>query len=36
MELVSNCCGSPEWLDNTGICGDCKEHCEFIDLNEES
>ncbi len=31
-EIVSNCCGVSPWgeLDGPhGICGDCKEHCEF-------
>ena len=31
-EIISNCCGAAPWseLDGPyGICGDCKEHCEF-------
>jgi hypothetical protein len=32
MEKVSDCCGAAPWLSNGdfGICGDCKEHCEFV------
>jgi hypothetical protein len=25
----SNCCGSPEWIEGTGICSFCGEHAEF-------
>ena len=37
MELVSECCGAGPWLGDTDYerCGDCKEWCEFVDLNEE-
>lgn len=35
QELVSNCCSAPEWLDESGICSQCKEHCDFINLGEE-
>ena len=33
MALVSDCCDAAPWLGNAdlGLCGDCKEHCEFID-----
>ena len=40
---LSNCCGSedgatsidgPSWSD-VGICPDCREHCEFIEAEEE-
>lgn len=34
-EWVSNCCSAPEWLDESGICSQCKEHCDFINLAEE-
>ena len=32
--MVSNCCGAEPWghideVDMLGICGDCREHCEF-------
>ena len=27
--MESNCCGASEWMDNTDICSDCKEHAEF-------
>lgn len=33
--MESDCCGSPEWLDESGICSNCKEHCEFIDEDED-
>jgi len=33
--MESDCCGAPEWLDETGICSKCKEHCEFIDVEDE-
>jgi hypothetical protein len=29
--MYSECCGASEWLEDTGICSECKEHCEFID-----
>lgn len=35
-EWVSECCGAPE-VDvsmDMGICPDCKEHCDYIDLDE--
>lgn len=34
METVSDCCGAAPWLGNEdfGLCGDCKEHCEFVEL----
>lgn len=35
MEIVSNCCSAPEWLDGTGLCSACKEHCDFVDLELE-
>lgn len=37
MELVSNCCGANPYLYiETGMCADCKEHCEFINIDYES
>ena len=38
MNIVSDCCGATPWGDmiETGICGDCKEHCEFINIDFES
>ena len=34
MELVSNCCSSgAQGYEDYGICPDCKEHCDFIDLD---
>lgn len=34
--MISECCSDEagEYLD-IGICPDCKEHCEFIDEEEE-
>jgi len=32
--MESECCGAPEWFTETGICSQCKEHAEFIDLDE--
>tara|TARA_R110002050_G_scaffold54049_1_gene122610 strand:- start:50 stop:229 length:180 start_codon:yes stop_codon:yes gene_type:complete len=27
----SDCCGAPPYINiETGMCSDCKEHCEFI------
>jgi hypothetical protein len=33
--MESNCCGASEWMEDTGICGACKEHSEFTDEDEE-
>lgn len=33
--MESDCCGASEWMEDTGICGDCKEHCEFVDDEED-
>ncbi len=37
--LISDCCGAPcdgiEGAEEMGICLDCGEHCEFIELEEE-
>ena len=30
--MESDCCGASEWMPDTGICGDCKEHADW---NEE-
>jgi len=35
MSLISDCCGVVEHGDNTGLCGDCKEPCEFWDNEDE-
>lgn len=32
---VSDCCQAPCIETDYGICPDCKEHCEFVDLIEE-
>ena len=43
VELVSDCCGAedgpvsidgPSWSD-VGICPDCREHCEFVEADDE-
>jgi hypothetical protein len=33
--MESNCCGASEWMEDTGICGACKEHSEFTDEDED-
>ena len=35
MSIVSDCCGAPEWIDETGICNSCREHADFYDEEEE-
>jgi len=30
--MESDCCGASEWLEDTGICSECKEHADW---NEE-
>ena len=33
---VSECCGAyHEMAEDYGICPDCKEHCEFVEEDEE-
>lgn len=34
VEIVSNCCSAPEWM-YTGMCSECKEHAEFINLGDD-
>jgi hypothetical protein len=36
--LLSNCCDASPWggMEEMGICGDCKEHCEFYDDEVET
>jgi len=31
----SGCCGASRWLTETDICSACKEHADFIDLENE-
>jgi len=31
----SECCGASRWHTETDICSACKEHAEFIDLENE-
>jgi hypothetical protein len=33
--MESDCCGASEWMPDTGICGDCKEHADWNDEEEE-
>jgi hypothetical protein len=35
MSLESECCGSSEWIEDTGICAACREHAEFYDDEDE-
>ena len=37
MNAESECCGASPWMGDAdyGICGECKEHCEFSDPEEE-
>jgi len=30
MDKCSNCCNAPI-IENTGLCSECKEHCEVVD-----
>ena len=32
--MESDCCGASEWIENTGICGECKEHADFIEIED--
>ncbi len=32
-EPLSSCCGAPAW-GNTDLCGECKEHADFMDDDE--
>ena len=32
--FLSDCCGAGDWND-AGICEDCREHCDFVDYDEE-
>lgn len=34
--MISNCCGASDMrYEDYGICPDCKEHCEFINEDED-
>lgn len=33
--MESECCGASEWMDETGICSECKEHADFYDEEQE-
>jgi hypothetical protein len=32
--MESECCGASEWIEGTGICNECKEHAEFIEIED--
>lgn len=33
---ISNCCGAGDLMyEDFGICPDCKEHCDFIEEDED-
>lgn len=32
--MESDCCGASEWIEDTGICGNCKEHADWNDLED--
>jgi len=32
--MESECCGAGEWIEDTGICAACKEHADFIEIEE--
>lgn len=35
-QVVSNCCGgSDSRFEDYGICPQCKEHCDFIELTDD-
>lgn len=35
--MISDCCGAKAFgeLTDLGICPDCKEHCEYIEVDED-
>ena len=37
MATVSDCCGAPpvETSDDIGICPECKEHCEYVEDDDD-
>jgi len=32
--MESDCCGAPEWIEDTGICGECKEHADWNNFED--
>ena len=32
--MESDCCSASEWIEGTGICSECKEHAEFIEIED--
>jgi len=32
--MESDCCGADEWMEDTGICGACGEHADWIEYEE--
>jgi hypothetical protein len=41
-EMVTDCCGAPPYGNgdsdtmDMGICPDCKEHCDYVELEDEN
>ena len=35
MEIISNCCGAPLHYIYEDLCGECLEHCDPINLEED-
>ena len=35
MSLVSDCCGAYTEYDEYGLCPECKDHCVFIEEDED-
>lgn len=33
---VSTCCGAPLWFTESPICSECKEHCDYEIIDEET
>jgi len=30
--MESDCCGASEWIEDTGICEECKEHADWNEI----
>ena len=30
--MESDCCGASEWIEDTVICGECKEHADWNEI----
>lgn len=33
--MENECCGAEEWIQDTSICGYCREHADWMDMEEE-